>query len=215
MLAYTGARREEILQLNVKHLKCSIISLEGEPERELWYIDLKTDPDLKLKNDSSRRYIPLHDNLIALGIIKHLVTGRDPEKLLFNDVKKDADSKGDAFGKWALRLFKQLGLPSRGNHKWRHTVVTYLGRAAAHAGHIEEIVGHDGAARDDVSSARYHQSRRATSGASERSTYDAGLEIADLKKVVDKLTYDFDFSRLPTWRTETVPQAVEGGNADY
>ncbi|MGL4636429.1 MAG: tyrosine-type recombinase/integrase [Beijerinckiaceae bacterium] len=215
ILAHTGARREEIFQLKVKHFKHVDVSLPDGTERRFWYIDLKNDPDLKLKNIAARRYIPLHETLLKLGIVEHLVEGRSPEEALFHDVNEAAASKGDAYGKWALALYKKLGLPPRGNHKWRHTFVTYLNRALVQAGHIEELVGHTGIDRDEMRLERLFEARRSRQGNSERSSYDAGLEVADLQGVIDKLAYTFDFSRLPTWRPLPLPDSSVGAHANH
>jgi integrase len=215
ILAHTGMRREEVFQLKVKHLKRVVAGLPGEAEREIWYIDLKNDPELVLKTTAAKRYIPLHDTLLQLGIVEHLVAGRGPEMALFRDINEQAMCKGDAVGKWALQLYKLLGMPPRGNHRWRHTVITYLNRAQVQAGHIEELVGHTGIDRDDMRLERHYGARRSQQGNSERSTYDAGLEIADLKQVVNKLTYDFDFSRLPSWRTVPASESEVVAHADH
>ena len=61
-----GMRREEFSQLMVRHVR----KVEG-----IWVFDLHA-KDLDLKTSWSRRYVPLHRDMLALGFLEQMVTGR-------------------------------------------------------------------------------------------------------------------------------------------
>src|SRR5690606_34826148 len=79
---YTGARMNEICQLEVadvteeKGIPCFQITTEGE------------DDNKKLKNIGSKRKVPIHKNLIAIGLMEYVAFIRSKGHLrLFYDLK--------------------------------------------------------------------------------------------------------------------------------
>lgn len=81
--AYTGGRREELAQLYVEDTH--------HDARSGWFIRIIDDhPDKSVKTDSSRRDIPIHPDLIALGLLT-LVQGRMYGTRLFPQLVKVSD----------------------------------------------------------------------------------------------------------------------------
>ncbi len=129
LAAFSGVRREEACQLRVRH-----IQKETDPEtgRDIWYIDLKA-PGLQLKGKESRRWVPLHDDFLALGFLETRVQGRAPGELLFSELRASAayGAYGDKLGQKFTRYRQVVGLyePLLDIHSFRHTVSTLLIRA--------------------------------------------------------------------------------------
>ena len=85
---YTGMRLEEICQLH-----CDDIY----QEEEIWIFDVKEDSsdglkDKKLKNKNAKRKIPIHDELINLGLIEYLNEISKKSKRLFPKLNKTEKS---------------------------------------------------------------------------------------------------------------------------
>ena len=82
--AYSGLRREEIAGIGVDYVR---------EEGGITYFDVITTTDRRIKNSSSRRKVPLHDDLIHLGLLEFV---RDARKAgyvrLFPDLKEPASN---------------------------------------------------------------------------------------------------------------------------
>ncbi|HEQ0128742.1 TPA: site-specific integrase [Pseudomonas aeruginosa] len=117
--AYTGARREEIAQLYV----ADVI----QHETGQWFIRIIDDrPDKSLKTDSSRRDVPLHDDLIELGILD-LIRGRTTDSRVFPHLVKVSDGYAGIVSKAWRPLTQQCGVYRAGRHPlhaFRHTFKT-------------------------------------------------------------------------------------------
>lgn len=113
---YTGMRREEIAQLYVSDL---VKDSSGS-----WFIRVDDDkPDKSVKTTQSRRDVPVHDDLIRLGILA-LMNGRRSDERLFPELVKNADGYAGIVSK-AWRSFSQrVGVYKSGRnplHAFRHT----------------------------------------------------------------------------------------------
>ncbi|MFQ6404704.1 DUF6538 domain-containing protein [Methylophilus sp. 'Pure River'] len=70
---YTGARIEELCQLQAEDIKQERYQDDNDETREVWVISISDEgEDQKLKNLGSRRRIPVHNVLIDLGFIKYV-----------------------------------------------------------------------------------------------------------------------------------------------
>ncbi|GLR74782.1 site-specific integrase [Aliivibrio sifiae] len=130
---YTGARLNELCQL----YRQDICNKEG-----IWVI--KIDDKLegqRLKNNSSRRLIPIHDKLLELGFIDFINSVQ--HERIFPTLKQERDGFGTAASKWFGRFKSKLGF-ERGHdfHSFRHTVATQLKHAEVSAVLAGEILGH-------------------------------------------------------------------------
>lgn len=117
--AYTGGRREELAQLYVE----DIHQHEGGP----WFIRIIDDqPDKSVKTDSSRREIPVHPDLIALGLLT-LVQDRTPGTRIFPQLVKVSDGFAGIVSKSWRPVTQRCGVYQPGRnplHAFRHSFKT-------------------------------------------------------------------------------------------
>ncbi|MCC4118555.1 site-specific integrase [Aromatoleum toluclasticum] len=125
----TGARLEEIAQL-----RSSDIYVDGFHGPVMRITD--EDPEQRLKTEGSRRTVPLHPDLIRVGLLEYVETIREiSSKWLFPALEPDHDGRrGGNWGKWFQRYLRTrsgLGIsdPTVVFHSFRHTFKT-LCRAA-------------------------------------------------------------------------------------
>jgi integrase len=148
LMYYTGARREEIAQLAVKDVRSdspdvarylSILNTEGEE-----------DGNRGVKNESSRRSIPLHDDLIDRGFLAY-VDAQPKSGQLFPELKPNPDGYyGANFGKrWAEYLRQVVGLKCTADpsHGFRHTFKTLCRQVDIAEEVSDAITGHSGGSR--------------------------------------------------------------------
>ena len=146
LLYYTGARREELAQLRVADIA---------REREGYYLSLleaadDSDGDRGVKNEASRRRIPIHPGLISRGFLAY-VASLPKEGQLFPLLKADnAGYYGANFGKrWKHYLNTEVGLQSSANpvHGFRHTFKTLCREVGIPEDVMDAITGHTGGNR--------------------------------------------------------------------
>ncbi|BDB21889.1 hypothetical protein cym2001_52540 [Pseudomonas sp. CYM-20-01] len=135
--AYTGARREEISQLYVCDLR--------QDTKGQWFMRIDDDkPDKSVKTEGSRRDIPLHDDLLTLGILE-LVAGKDRESRLFPQLVKVSDGFAGIVSKAWRPMVIRWGVYRKGRHPlhgFRHTFKT-LAREYGIAKELSDwITGH-------------------------------------------------------------------------
>jgi integrase len=135
---YTGARLEELCQLYPE----DIYNDEG-----IWVIDINDKGDKKLKTKSSKRIIPIHSKLQALGFIDYVESLRHKgESRLFPELKKGRDGYSQSASKWFSRLRMELGLynldPPKDFHSFRHTLATELKNKSIPEPEVAAITGH-------------------------------------------------------------------------
>ncbi len=185
---YSLMRREEICQLKVRH----VCKIDGVWVFNLWH------HELDLKNIASKRYVPVHQNLIDLGLIDSLVGERDENEQLFHELTRSAvhNSFGDAVGKKFARVIDSLGIvvmrkdgkESHGAfHPLRHYGETMLLNAGISPGIVDAISGHSSIARERAT--EQHK-------AAERDRYMKGYFIKPLKAAIDKLEAPIDIAEL-------------------
>lgn len=119
MAAYTGARREELSQLYIEDVH--------QHEGGSWFIRIIDDrPDKSVKTDSSRREIPVHPDLIALGLLT-LVQGRTPGTRVFPQLVKVSDGFAGIVSKSWRPITQRCGVYQSGRnplHAFRHSFKT-------------------------------------------------------------------------------------------
>lgn len=138
---YTGARVSEVGQLMLS----DFVEVDGIP-----CIRISDDTvGQSLKNDASSRTIPVHPELVRLGLLDHVAELRKKgEKKLFPKVKVDAVN---GQGNWLSKAFSrhvELALPKPdmgklGFHSLRKTVVQTLQVKGVTAELRAAYVGHD------------------------------------------------------------------------
>jgi integrase len=109
---YSGARLEEIGQLLVSDIK-------KDEEYDFWYMDINDKDRKSVKNKSSIRLIPIHQNIIDLGFLGFVEgSGR-----VFQELKRNKQDKLTAgLSKWFGNYKKRKGVISRQKtfHSFRH-----------------------------------------------------------------------------------------------
>ena len=146
---YTGARLNEIAQLEVK----DICQKDG-----VWCFNISDQGDgRRLKTEASRRYVPIHARLKELGFLEFVEEARKTGKpRLFPDFTHSAQNGwGRHLGRWFNdRFLPTLNLKTKLHsfHSLRHTVVTRLMQADIQEQIVKALVGH---ARQGVTQQHY------------------------------------------------------------
>ena len=106
--------------------------------------------DKKLKNQSSRRIIPIHDTLIDLGLIelvellKKRQIGRDR---LFRELKYGENGYIRNVTYFFSQYLKKLSIKSEERkldfHSFRHTLIDHLKQKGVEPHFINELLGHN------------------------------------------------------------------------
>lgn len=125
--AYTGARIEELGQLQVKHVtKLGSLLVPGT------------------KTDAALREVPIHTSIQAT--IERLVSGSKDNFLIPSSAKNSRGNRSDPLSKSFGRLKGQLGYAgdrTRVFHSIRKTLTTLLENAGVSEGIAADIVGHE------------------------------------------------------------------------
>lgn len=150
---YTGGRVSEIAQLYLS---------DFVEEQGIHCMRITTDSDgQSLKTAASRRLVPIHPDLVALGLIERVERlRRAEEERLFPEMRIDGRAgAGNSVSKGFGYYLSRLGIrPRRSNgrlgfHSLRKTVVQELQASGLPADRRRAFVGHE--AGDDVHQADY------------------------------------------------------------
>lgn len=176
---YTGARLNEISQLRIADL--------GRTDAGTWFFDINEDPtdegegDKRLKNVNSQRKVPLHPELVRLGLPEYVKALTDAGyDRLFPELRHDPiKGYGKQAGQWFNERFMGLKLkvPRDGKqsfHSFRHTLITALNRLRPNIPEftINQLSGHE----------------RGETMSTKRYTEDEGPDA--LREIVDRLSFD-------------------------
>ncbi len=138
LLLFECCRREEAAQLYVKDIGV----VDGIPFIKI--TDEETDQTLK--NEGSKRRVPIHSSLIQLGFMEYVgIIKRAGHVRLFPQLKsKGNNGYGDPVGKWWGRMVTGLGLtdPRLVIHSLRHGGITKLHAAGVADNVAKMLVGH-------------------------------------------------------------------------
>src|SRR4051812_17253275 len=93
--------------------------------------DINARPPRQLKNRNAIRLVPIHKELIRLGLLAHVEEQRRRgERLVFSNlVPGGADERlGHNFTKWFTRYRQEVGLyrPGLDFHSFRHRATTFM-----------------------------------------------------------------------------------------
>lgn len=139
---YTGARREEICKLKLDDIFENEVL--GIP-----YLFIRPTDTGRIKCKSSKRKIPLHSELIRLGLLRYLEAMRNAgETLLFPEMYPSGNTKrkiGDVFYKiWWIYLRPFVPDLKRGQamHAARHTASDALKQAGIELEARNDVLGH-------------------------------------------------------------------------
>jgi integrase len=136
---YTGARLNEISQLSLSDVR---------QKDDIWCFDLNEEGSNKrLKNRSSKRLIPIHQDLINFGFLEYVDKLRSSQKdrVLYELSYQGKNGFGRNLGRWVNDQFLvRLGFKTKNLvlHSTRHTVLSYLLRADVEESVAKAISGH-------------------------------------------------------------------------
>lgn len=136
---FTGARLEELAQLRIEDIQ----ELEGHGHY-LWVTD--EGEQQGVKNESSRRRIPIHPTLVDLGFVEYVRSVHKSNELrVFPDL--EADGNGNFSGSYSKafgRYLDKLGLsdPRLVFHSFRHGFIEACRECGIDAEHRDAITGH-------------------------------------------------------------------------
>jgi integrase len=138
LMAYTGGRREELAQLLATDVqRCS--------DANVWFLSISPGESKTVKTASSRRRVPLHDDLLALGFLEY-AQGVPQDGRLFPKLEAHkSNGWGHAVGRaWAkyLRDVVQLKSEADPSHGFRHTFKTLCREVGIEGAVSDWITGH-------------------------------------------------------------------------
>lgn len=148
LMLHTGARNEEVAQLLVRDVE----ALEGVP-----CIRIRADAETgqRLKTATSKRTIPVHPTLVALGFLDFVDQQRDRGEgaQLFAGLRRSSNGFHSATSRRFNRRLSQLGIGGKKSaYSFRHTFATRLRDAGVPAETISELMGH---AQETMTMSRY------------------------------------------------------------
>ncbi|HIF9415719.1 TPA: tyrosine-type recombinase/integrase [Photobacterium damselae] len=160
LLAYfTGARLNELCQL----YKADIYEVDG-----IWIIRIDDRFEgQKLKNQTARRSVPIHDQLLTLGFIEFVQSIK--HERVFPELRESRDGFGSTASKWFGRFKSAQGF-GRGHdfHSFRHTVATQFKKKQISHIVAGELLGH---AQNSITYDRYGK----------------GLDVNQLKEIINMI----------------------------
>lgn len=143
---FSAMRLEEICQLHAEDI-CTA--------DEISFFDIKVGKDRQLKNRNSVRQVPIHSELIKLGILKKARQSAKGSRQLFPDLTPGgADNKlGHSLSKWFTRYRREINVyrAKLDFHSLRHTANTLMHQADVSDAVRAHILGHS----RDGETARY------------------------------------------------------------
>ena len=169
---YTGMRIEEIAQLAIDDIKCN--------DDNIWIINITDAKSFQqLKNQSSKRVMPIHRELYNLGFIIYYqsIKAAGHERLFpdLNATEANRLSKKTSaqFSKYKTRLGFDETLTF---HSFRHTFKDACRDAAIERDVHDALTGH--------------------SDSSVSASYGSGFSLKRLHKAIESISYDIDLSHL-------------------
>ena len=163
---FHGNRLEELAQLRRE----DVLTVDGVP-----YLRITDEDGRQLKNEQSRRDVPLHPELIRLGFLEYVATValKGPDQV-FPELKPGGVDKklGYGFSKWFSGYRQQIGLKRDGLdfHSFRHGVTTKLFAANVNPGWIDLLTGHE-------------------SGSESQRRYLKGVPLPQLREAIERVTW--------------------------
>ncbi|MGZ8220353.1 MAG: DUF6538 domain-containing protein [Methylobacter sp.] len=190
---YTGARINEICQLNPAH------DIRHDADTGIYYFHFTDAGETakgvskSIKTHSSKRIVPIHSKLIELGFLTYVARIRAHQhKIIFPEWKPRNGKASVNAGKWFIRYLDSLALSDdaegarlSGFHAFRHTFITY-GIKNKISG-IFAITGHETASVDGFD--------KMSAVAKGYWTRNLTEDIEDRKIIVERFIYDIGFYR--------------------
>jgi integrase len=190
---FHGNRLEEFAQLYREDV--------GQDEG-VWFLHIRDEGDRQIKNMQSERRVPLHPELIRVGLLDYVASAAPrPTDRVFPDLKPGGPDKklGYGFSKRFTHYRKAIGLHRSGldYHSFRHGVTTRLYEADVSEGWIDLLTGHE-------------------SGGESRRRYLKSVRLPLLKEAIQRVAWpEVDLSGLyirapgdERWPVRAAPEAA-------
>lgn len=135
---YSGARIGELAQLRTE----DIATEGGTPLLRI----TNSGDGQRVKTDSSNRSIPIHSELVRLGLLEYVQAIKDAgHDRLWPQLKADADRPGLILSNWFGQYRRSIGLTEKypDFHSFRHLVRTRMSRAKIPDKVQDTITGHE------------------------------------------------------------------------
>lgn len=135
---YSGARIGELAQLRTE----DIATEGGTPLLRI----TNSGDGQRVKTDSSNRSIPIHSELVRLGLLEYVQAIKDAgHDRLWPQLKADADRPGLIISNWFGQYRRSIGLTEKypDFHSFRHLVRTRMSRAKIPDKVQDTITGHE------------------------------------------------------------------------
>ena len=142
---FSVCRREEAGQLAIKDIGTLPQGDKGEVDGIPFMNITDEGEDQGLKNEGSKRRLPVHSSLIHLGFMEYVDSIKTAgHTRLFPQLKHGANGYSDSVGKFFSRLVTKAGLsdPALVLHSLRHGGITKLTSAGVAHNVCEMIAGH-------------------------------------------------------------------------
>lgn len=138
---FSGARLEEIAQLNTDDI------FENSLDGALVFRFMDLGEGQKVKTTASRRLVPVHDELVAAGLLEFLESQRKAcRPRLFHELTPDpSGALSGAWSKWWGRYARnvlKIGDPRKVFHSFRHSFVHVLRESGIEEDVRRALVGH-------------------------------------------------------------------------
>jgi site-specific recombinase XerC len=142
---YHGNRLEEFAQLHREDIRC---------ENGLHYFDINDEGSKQVKNQQSKRRVPIHRAVLQMGFLQYVEqTAPNPGDLIFPLLLPGGpdQKRGYHFTKWWSRYRKDIDLYNRklNYHSFRHNVTTKLAEAGVALELRNELLGREGKSIDE------------------------------------------------------------------
>lgn len=129
---YSGMRQNEACQLYHN----DVLQVEG-----IWCFRIDDlNPYQTLKTDSSRRFVPIHPQLLMLGFLSFI---NNSNGHLFPDLQPHLGSYSHYFSRWFTRFRSKHGLPEF--HSLRHYAATTFKKHGVPEQYASQVLGHSNA----------------------------------------------------------------------
>ncbi len=171
---FHGNRLEEFAQLR----RGDVAQSDG-----VWFLAITDEGGRQLKNEQSRRRVPLHSELIRTGFLDYVAgTAPQPQDQVFPELKPGGKDRklGYYFSKEFSTYRQSIGVrrPGLDYHSFRPGVTTKLFEADVSEGWIDLLTGHE-------------------SGGESRRRYLKGIPLPQLRGAIERVTWpEVDLSGL-------------------
>lgn len=139
----SGVRPNELCQAAASNVKITQLATA----QQIAYLEINNEDGRRTKNGPSNRFVPVHDDLIALGFLDYW-KGLPQEGYLFPDLITDRYGRSERFSEWFNQklLRGELGVsdPKQVLYSFRHGFITKCRDAEMADSTRLSIVGHSG-----------------------------------------------------------------------